>query len=153
DGVICVTYLRNIFPILWPMSSISCETPIRKSVVTLSSVKPHPGDTRIVVSLGRVHTNSGATYWDVPLNVNLFHVPRPPYNSTPAAKFSAQNVQRFPRGVFSGRLKPTAYPNSHWPPCTFFTPMKFSARFHCPMSLDRINFVSISRSCSWRVTL
>ena len=107
----------------------------------------------MVVSLGNVQKSSGAIYWEVPLSVKSPHVPRPPYNSSPAPNRSLQNAQRLPVDAASGRLTPTAYPNSHRPRCRFFSPIKFSERFQSPKSLDRINFVSISRSCSWRASL
>src|SRR5262245_48233457 len=98
------------------MPSISCATPILMSDPQLLSCKTHPRDTRMVVSLGKVQRNTGAIYWDVSLNVTSPQIPKPPYTSTPAANFSAQKVQRFPVGAASGRLKPTAYPNSHGSP-------------------------------------
>src|SRR5438093_12824262 len=105
----------------------------------------------MVVSPGKIQKNSGAIYWDVLLSVTFPHIPRPPYNSTPAPNLSLQNAHRFPVAAASGRLKPTAYPNSHRPLFRFFAPMKFSDRFHCPISVDRIIFVSLSRSFSSRV--
>src|SRR5262245_33760512 len=105
-----------------PTSSNSCEMPNRNSVLTLSSVKPQPGEKLKTVSVGRLQRNTGAMYWEVFLKVTSPHTPKPPYTSTPAANFSAQKEQRRPVLAARGRLKPTAYPNSHFSPCTFLEP-------------------------------
>src|SRR5215468_9799649 len=99
-----------------PTPSISCDTLNRMSVLTLKPVRPHPGEKRKLVSLGKVQIITGARYCDVPLTVKSPHSPRPPYNSAPAANLSLQKVQRLPVIGAKGRLAPTAYPNSQRPP-------------------------------------
>src|SRR5438552_320854 len=92
-------------------------------------VRAKAGEKRRVALLPIAHDKTGAKYWAVSCNPKLSVLPRPPYTSAPAAKFSRQNRQFLPEAkVARGREIPIAYPNSS--PSDgekFFAIMKFSA--------------------------
>src|ERR1700684_1428765 len=100
---------------------------------------------------GMLKATAGPAYCEVASSPKLVVVPSPPYNSAPAAKFSRHQTQGLGLAANpSGRVTPSAYPNSQGSPEKLFSPIKFSETFQPLKLLDRISFNSRERSISWR---
>src|SRR5215469_9058009 len=132
--------------------SISYDTLNRHSTPTLFAFNPNAGSNPMEGPFGMLSWITGARYCEVCFHPKPLVVPRPPYISTPAWKFSRQKMHcLFPAASDNGRVTPNAYPNSHASlSFSAFSVMKFSEMFHPCVLLERINFSSSDLSVSPR---